>query len=519
MTFLPIVARELGVASRRRATFWTRLIFAGMAVVIAMFAFILYWVRPGVGAGVFVTLGGMGFAFCALAGVFLTADCLSEEKREGTLGLLFLTDLRGYDIILGKLFATSLTAFYGVFALFPVLALTLTLGGVTAGEFWRMVVTFLNTLFLSLTAGMLVSVLSRQPQRAMAATAALLVGIVVLPPVLHSALSAAAWGLPAALLQFSPLWGWMRSFDGPYGVQPREFWRCVLAVQALSWTFLLLAAVLLPRVWQEGRAAVLRRPMVWRLTPAVLARRSAQRREMMVPNPIRWLAQRGSVPVWTHGLAFAALGALLALLSPFVGTGGAPVALLSSWFLPIALRGAVAIEASRFFVEARQTGLLELLRCAPLAPWQLVDGPWLALIRRFWIPVFIVAFAQLAPALGMPFAGPGVLTWGPLPSAIWSGVGVIGLLLDLCATVWVGMLLGLTTRKPSRAAGFTVLWMVLVPLVVPCLGAITFLIDLPLIFWARGRLQRELRSAGAWHAGPTPDLLRTSPAALPGPRG
>jgi hypothetical protein len=519
MTFLPIVVRELGVASRRRATFWTRLIFAVMAVVIAMFALLLVWGRPGVGAGIFVTLGGMGFAFCALAGVFLTADCLSEEKREGTLGLLFLTDLRGYDVVLGKLSATSLTAFYGVFALFPVLALTLTLGGVTAGEFWRIGVTFLNTIFLSLTAGMLVSVLSRQPQRAMAATAALLVGIVVLPSVLDSALSAVARGLPPALMQFSPLWGWMRSFDGPYRAQPGDFGRCVLAVQALSWTFLLLAAVLLPRVWQEGRAAVFRRPMVGRLTPAALARRVDQRRAMMIPNPIRWLAQRGPTPLWTHGLAFAALGAVLVLLSPFVGAGGAPVALLSGWFLPIALRGAVAIEASRFFVEARQTGLLELLRCAPLAPWQLVDGPWLALIRRFWIPVLIVMFARLAPAFFMSFAGPGVPTWGPLPSAIWSGVGVIALLLDLCATAWVGMLLGLTTRKPSRAAGLTVLWMVLVPLVVPCLGTITFLIDLPLIFWARGRLQRELRSAGGWHAVPTADLLRASPAAPPGPRG
>ena len=32
----------------------------------------------------------------------MTADCLSEEKREGTLGLLFLTDLRGYDIVVSS---------------------------------------------------------------------------------------------------------------------------------------------------------------------------------------------------------------------------------------------------------------------------------------------------------------------------------------------------------------------------------------------------------------------------------
>jgi len=48
---------------------------------------------------VFVATGVVALAFGLLAGIFLTADCLSEEKREGTLGLLFLTDLQGYDVV------------------------------------------------------------------------------------------------------------------------------------------------------------------------------------------------------------------------------------------------------------------------------------------------------------------------------------------------------------------------------------------------------------------------------------
>ncbi|HQU46125.1 MAG TPA: hypothetical protein PK867_25150, partial [Pirellulales bacterium] len=42
----------------------------------------------------------------------LTADCISSERREGTLGLLFLTDLRGHDVVLGKLVVAGLGAFY-----------------------------------------------------------------------------------------------------------------------------------------------------------------------------------------------------------------------------------------------------------------------------------------------------------------------------------------------------------------------------------------------------------------------
>ena len=178
MTFLPIVQRELRVAARRAATYWTRLAFAlagagvvGMALV---FAAVSQTGGSRVGAGVFYFLSLMALGFSAFAGVFLTADCLSEEKREGTLGLLFLTDLKGYDVVAGKLLARSLSAGYGLLAVFPVLATTLAMGGVTAGEFWRMVLVLIDTLFLSLSAGMFVSTLSQYDNRSMTGAAGLI---------------------------------------------------------------------------------------------------------------------------------------------------------------------------------------------------------------------------------------------------------------------------------------------------------------------------------------------------------
>src|SRR6059036_1500804 len=148
MTFLPIVDRELRAAARRKGTYrlrsWTAVV--GM---LAGFGFLLaYWVSPGrgnMGDSLFTVLSGYTFGLCALAGVFLTADCLSEEKREGTLGLLFLTDLKGYDVALGKFLGRSLRGFYALLAVFPILATTLTMGGVTAGEFWRMALVLVNT--------------------------------------------------------------------------------------------------------------------------------------------------------------------------------------------------------------------------------------------------------------------------------------------------------------------------------------------------------------------------------------
>ena len=114
-----------------------------------------------VGQMIFYTLTGGLMLYCLFAGVRSTADCLSEEKREGTLGLLFLTDLRGYDVIIGKLTANSLAVFYCVIAVVPVLAIPLLMGGVAGAEFGRISLVLMNTLFFSLCAGMLASAMFR----------------------------------------------------------------------------------------------------------------------------------------------------------------------------------------------------------------------------------------------------------------------------------------------------------------------------------------------------------------------
>jgi ABC-type transport system involved in multi-copper enzyme maturation permease subunit len=106
-------------------------------------------------------LTGSAALYCLFSGVWSTADCLSEEKREGTLGLLFLTDLKGYDVVFGKLVATSLNGFYALLAVVPILALPLLLGGITGGEFARMALVVVNTLFFSLALGICVSAVCR----------------------------------------------------------------------------------------------------------------------------------------------------------------------------------------------------------------------------------------------------------------------------------------------------------------------------------------------------------------------
>src|SRR6184192_2915928 len=171
MTFLPIVDRELRVAARRPATYWTRLVFAiagaGIVSLALLFAAAAQTGASGIGGWLFYFLSLLALGFSAFAGVFLTADCLSEEKREGTLGLLFLTPLKGYDVVCGKLIATSLHAFYGLLGILPLLALPLLIGGVSVGEFWRLTLALVTTLFFSLALGMFVSAVSHDSRESL----------------------------------------------------------------------------------------------------------------------------------------------------------------------------------------------------------------------------------------------------------------------------------------------------------------------------------------------------------------
>ena len=66
----------------------------------------------------------MLFVYCLFVEAAGTADSISRERREGPLGLLFLTNLNSAEIVAGKVFSNGL-------------ALAVLIGGITLGQFWR----------------------------------------------------------------------------------------------------------------------------------------------------------------------------------------------------------------------------------------------------------------------------------------------------------------------------------------------------------------------------------------------
>ena len=104
MAFLPVVTREMSVLARRQSTYRSRSITASIAVLAMLWLLIVSASRVSqaqLGSSIFLILSGFCFGFALLVGIHSTSDCLSEEKREGTLGLLFLTDLRPIHIVAG----------------------------------------------------------------------------------------------------------------------------------------------------------------------------------------------------------------------------------------------------------------------------------------------------------------------------------------------------------------------------------------------------------------------------------
>ncbi|HTL16764.1 MAG TPA: ABC transporter permease subunit, partial [Patescibacteria group bacterium] len=371
MTFLPIVWRELRLASRRRATYWLRSGAALSMVAVGTWIFLMFRGEPpkDLAVGLFGLLTGGAVLFALLSGPRSTADCISEEKREGTLGLLFLTDLKGYDVVLGKLVAGSLNAFYTVFAMLPMLAIPLLLGGgITLPEFGRMALVTINALFFSLTLGICVSSMSRSAHKAAAGTLLLVLLFTAASPACGALIAAAHKTPKVNPLFLAPSVGFTfyQAFDAPYKIAKSWFWTSLGVVQGISWVGLILASLITPAVWKE-------RPLSktlsaarehWRAwTFGNSTQRSAFRCRLLDINPVYWLVARArgkTATVWMFlllaGLAW--LWGWWRFRQEWLNEG---VYVTTGILLNLTLRYWLAGEAARPLAENRKSGALELL--------------------------------------------------------------------------------------------------------------------------------------------------------------
>jgi ABC-type transport system involved in multi-copper enzyme maturation permease subunit len=514
VTFLPIATRELLVASRRPLTFRVRL-FTAVAAAVLTFLLLVFGNSGAavLGSTLFHWLTRAAFLFAAISGIFLAADCISEEKREGTLGLLFLTDLGGFDVVAGKLLIVGLNALLALGAFLPVLSFAWILGGVSVGEFWRIALVLLNSLIFSLAVGIFVSSRHQSQKHALAETALWLAFTFLGLAVLDVAL--ARWR-PGTTLRgwcgISPWIGFKAASDDLYRKNPVHFWASVRLTHLASWIAIAAASWIVKRRWQIVPTEVDPQPVIQvHIGPdarsVTVHRRSVGlRAELLDKNPVYALvASETRVTVWIWWLTALAILVMaintvrqgtptMPLVYNIVGTFGQTGARVDAFSVALtgimaAVKTLFAWQACEFFVTCRRRNAFEALLTTPLTDQEILSGLWAALRRNFLAPLIVL---PLAMTVGPTFqsilhASTSAVGYSAGDVAVWGSwlYTLITLPLELLAIAWMGAWLALSEQRPNWAFAKTVFLVVALPLLLFCVPSL--LIAGAVFSYARGR--------------------------------
>ena len=356
------------------------------------------------GPELFGNLNAALFLGIVLGAPLLTADCLSRERREGTLNLLFLTPLTATGIVAAKSFVHALRALTVTAAALPVISLAFLFGG--SGWKEALLASMHNSvaLMLALGAGLVASSHINEARWAGAASVALSAVFTLLSFAFHTIQTTILLAFQKSGLHWSNLglrlWDSFRNeplaCTGAGGawtnlmapMNPANLWAFLLT----TLVFMLIAAALFAEVvnhaarrlrdgvdgisaprlsarWQ----AILASPMILKesLTRAVDRK--------LTSNPIGWLHLRTTgarLTKWLWALAVCSGG--FYMYSSRVG---------GTEILALALGGGMAFAAAGSFHRERESGVMELILVAPLTVSQIMWGR----IRGLW--------AQFLPAV------------------------------------------------------------------------------------------------------------------------
>ncbi len=358
---LPLVLRELRAESRRPINYGLRVLAA--AVITAVFATFVIGTQldtSRLGAALFAVLQrALSLAIWIIVPM-MTADCISREKREGTLGLLFLTPLTVLDVLMGKAATNILRATTLFLASVPVLVLPFVVGGVAWQQVVLAIAAIANALLLGIAAGLYASAKGGSSIQVMvrAEGYALLLAII------------------SSIGRFMLGWYWMG--------RPSLFALAWLlgasaGITAILFIIVINAAVrTLRETWDQDAAAPEQPQWVeafsdsdfWRTVFHWNHGRTLDR------NPMAWLQEYS----WTARLTkwgwFIAI--LFAEFFTLVGFPGCQPQLTT------ALALGVAFSATGSFRRERQSGLLEILLVTPISSRQLIAGRLWGIFSHFF---------------------------------------------------------------------------------------------------------------------------------------
>jgi hypothetical protein len=409
----------------------------------------------------------IGLMFVARA-LRVCAGLFSEERRNQTLELLFLTGMTSSELFTTKLLGGILVASSDLLALMPFLAIPFLAGGLTMHLFVATLVCLPTLLAFVLAVGVLVSVICSDDGTAfMAATIGIVVLCVLTPVPYNIGLRLTSHEpFSSAWLSLSPAYApWLiaKSFGASFS---GKFWSSIIVTLSWALVCLAIAATILTRNWrQEPAHHVQEWRQIWqRWVHGTNQWRIALRHSVLARNAFRWRLEQDRRPTLRAWVALSVVINLwvvgwIAWRDDWLSTTNffaiATVLVLAFYWLEL-------YAAAHQIARERRDGTLELLLTTPLAPGDIVDGQLEACRRQSRGPrLAAMAFFLLLATLGYF-----VRQWNPTAIAVY----LIGWALlcwfviaqprkTLITAIWVALISGRAAYSVFRIHGFNYGWL------------------------------------------------------------
>jgi hypothetical protein len=407
----PIIERELRIALRRQKPVRRRFRLAAACTGGALLASVLAGQSAGREFHVILCLAA---CYLVMTVPHRIAGFLSAERREQTLGLLFISGLSSKEIFLSKTISAAAIVFSDFLAIVPVFALPFLMGGVTFELFLATIWCWPNVLLFALAVSLLASVLCEDEGTAVVFTVVLGVFLVGFPSAIYLAQNLLSNG--------SPPWSWLLLCNPAYGpwlvfgkfsaAQASAFWGNSLVTLCGSAISLCVAGLVLNRLWRqrEEQGLLYRWRETWRtLVHGTFDWRKRLALEWLPTNPCMWLAARDRAPL---RLAWVILGTLVSIWLVCWAVWPDRWLSVANFFitanvLNLTLRWLIHYVAAANVGLRRRDGHYELLLTTALSPAAIVEGQ-LAALRFQFRQIFLLTFAL---QIIMMFAGIWLRTW------------------------------------------------------------------------------------------------------------
>ncbi|HUS34187.1 MAG TPA: ABC transporter permease subunit [Verrucomicrobiae bacterium] len=426
MLSFPLIARELRIQSRKRATYDLRA-FIALGVLVIIWLFVSQFPQHTTNGTHLFTL--IHFVLALLLFIIApigAADSISREKREGTLGLLLLTELTPMQIVLGKIAAHLIRVTYFAVTILPFTIIPVLMGGVEPKDFLFSIIILITIAAVGLSAGLIASALCLNFAAAIAwaiifaALLTLVAGGSVINILLVQFPTGSLGDMPGFFRYFFALGPLTMLFPMQVPDIAGRFIASRSAVPMIEVGFILFSIIFLrcslvfcarqiarhaELAGETKRRAAFRRTF---LTPFLL--RNSFRRSMsrkLDRNPLLWLEYRtpwARAARWT--IACLILGIEIRMLidlpnrQEFIG-----VQAILLWALLLFL----TLKSSSAFQNEKETGAFELILVTPLTETKLFTARLIAVASYYALPLVMLAACALIGLYGTepsPYAEP-----------------------------------------------------------------------------------------------------------------